>query len=195
MALINSSKGLAFQKEEKEKRAAELVVANKELIFQKKEKRKRAAELVIANIELIFQNEEKEKRAAELIIANKELIFQNEEKEKRAAELVISNTAHEKDEEYTRYLASIVECSDDAIISKSLDGVIKSWNKGCEKMFEYRSDEAIGSHISLIIPPGQIEEEREIIERIRNNETINNYETVRRKKMVSNFMSRLRYLQ
>src|SRR5215204_3154535 len=100
--LINVNKELAFQKEEKKKRAAELVIANKELIFQNEEKEKRAAELVIANKELIFQNEEKEKRAAELVIisdlsdaiqqvANKELVFQNEEKEKRAAELIIAN--------------------------------------------------------------------------------------------------------
>ena len=78
---------LAFQNEEKEKRAAELVIANKELAFQNEEKEKRAAELVITNKELTFQNEEKEKRAAELVIANKELAFQNEEKEKRAKEL------------------------------------------------------------------------------------------------------------
>src|SRR6478609_6591728 len=89
--LISVNKELAFQKEEKEKRAEELVIANKELIFQNAEKEKRAAELVIANKELIFQNAEKEKRAAELVIANKELVFQNEEKEKRAAELGIAN--------------------------------------------------------------------------------------------------------
>src|SRR5918993_3825082 len=89
--LINVSKELAFQKEEKKLRAAELAVANKELLFQNAEKEKRAEELVIANKELVFQNEEKEKRAAELIIANKELLFQNTEKEKRAAELIIAN--------------------------------------------------------------------------------------------------------
>src|SRR6185295_11183481 len=65
----------------------------KELAFQNDEKEKRADELIIANKELAFQNEEKEKRADELVIANKELAFQNEEKEKRAAELVIANYA------------------------------------------------------------------------------------------------------
>jgi two-component system, sensor histidine kinase and response regulator len=89
--LIIANKELAFQNEEKEKRAAELIIANKELAFQNEEKEKRAAELIIANKELAFQHEEKEKRAAELIIANKELAFQNEEKEKRAAELIIAN--------------------------------------------------------------------------------------------------------
>ena len=89
--LIIANKELVFQNEEKGKRAAELIIANKELVFQNEEKGKRAAELVIANKELVFQNEEKEKRAAELIIANKELVFQNEEKEKRASELIIAN--------------------------------------------------------------------------------------------------------
>jgi len=86
-----TDKGIAFQNEEKEKRAAELIIANRELVFQNEEKGKRAAELIIANAELAFQNEEKEKRAAELIIANAELAFQNKEKEKRAAELIIAN--------------------------------------------------------------------------------------------------------
>ncbi len=86
-----ANKELAFQNEEKGKRAAELIVANKELAYQNEEKEKRAAELEIANKELAFQNEEKEKRAAELIIANKELAFQNEEKGKRAEELSIAN--------------------------------------------------------------------------------------------------------
>ena len=89
--LVIANHELIFQNEEKEKRAAELVIANQELLFQNEEKEKRAAELVIANHELIFQNEEKEKRAAERVIANQELLFQNEEKEKRAAELVIAN--------------------------------------------------------------------------------------------------------
>ena len=79
------------QAEEKEKRAAELGIANKELAYQNDEKEKRAAELGIANEELAYQNEEKEKRAAELGIANKELAYQNEEKEKRAVELSFAN--------------------------------------------------------------------------------------------------------
>ena len=89
--LIIAHKELAYEKEEKGKRAEELSIANKELVFQDKEKGKRAEELSIANEELVFQNDEKEKRAAELGIANKELVFQNAEKEKRAADLIIAN--------------------------------------------------------------------------------------------------------
>jgi PAS domain S-box-containing protein len=89
--LVIANRELAFQNEEKEKRADELFVANKELAYQNEEKEKRAEELIIANRELAFQNEEKEKRADELFIANKELAYQNKEKEKRAEELIIAN--------------------------------------------------------------------------------------------------------
>ena len=93
---------IAFQNEEKGKRAAELILANLQLKFETEEKAKRAAELVIANIELVFQNEEKAKRAAELVIANKELVFQNGEKVKRAKELENAN----RDLEQFAYVAS-----------------------------------------------------------------------------------------
>jgi signal transduction histidine kinase len=87
--LVN--KELAFQNEEKEKRASELAIANKELIYQNQEKEKRASELAIANEELAYQNLQKEKRASELAIANEELAYQNLQKEKRASELAIAN--------------------------------------------------------------------------------------------------------
>jgi PAS domain S-box-containing protein len=89
--LAIANKELAFQNDEKEKRAAELSIANKELAYQNNEKEKRATELVIANTELDYQNDEKEKRATELVIANTELAFQNDEKEKRASELAIAD--------------------------------------------------------------------------------------------------------
>ena len=102
--LIIANKELAFQNDEKEKRAAELIVANKELAFQNDEKEKRAAELIVANKELAFQNDEKGKRADELSIANKELAFQNDEKEKRANELSVANKelAFQNDEKEKR---------------------------------------------------------------------------------------------
>jgi signal transduction histidine kinase len=95
--LVIARKEIVFQKEEKEKRAEELGIANTE-------KGKRAAELGIANIELAYQDEEKGKRAAELFIANKELAFQNKEKEKRAEELRIANIelAYQNDEKEKR---------------------------------------------------------------------------------------------
>ena len=102
--LRSANKELAYQNDEKEKRANESVIANKELAYQNDEKEKRANELVIANKELAYQNDEKEKRANELVIANKELAYQNDEKEKRANELVIANKelAYQNDEKEKR---------------------------------------------------------------------------------------------
>ena len=99
-----ANKELTFQNDEKEKRATELGIANKELAFQNNEKEERATELGVANKELAFQNDEKEKRAAELVIANKELAFQNQEKEKRSTELGVANKelAFQNDEKEKR---------------------------------------------------------------------------------------------
>jgi len=89
--LIIADKELAFQNEEKGKRAAELIIADKELAFQNEEKGKRAAELIIADKELTFQNEEKERvMLANISLTLKELAFQNKEKEKRMEELARS---------------------------------------------------------------------------------------------------------
>jgi len=76
-------------------------------------------------------------------------------------------------------LAAIVDSSDDAIISKSLDGVITSWNAGAERLFGYTPQEAIGQHVSLIIPTNRRNEETIIIERLRRGERIDHFDTVR----------------
>ena len=79
-------------------------------------------------------------------------------------------------------LAAIVDSSDDAVISKSLDGVITSWNSGAERIFGYTAAEAIGQNISLIIPKDRREEEIGILRRLRSGERIEHFETVRRRK-------------
>jgi PAS domain S-box-containing protein len=76
-------------------------------------------------------------------------------------------------------LAAIIQSSDDAIISKTLEGIIQSWNAGAERLFGYTSEEAIGRHITLIIPPERRAEETSIIERIRRGERVEHFETVR----------------
>ncbi|HEV3418208.1 MAG TPA: PAS domain S-box protein [Pirellulales bacterium] len=76
-------------------------------------------------------------------------------------------------------LASLVASSDDAIVSKTLDGRILTWNAGAERIFGFTADEAIGSQITIIIPPERLDEERFILERLRNGEPIEHYETER----------------
>src|SRR5262245_6581738 len=82
-------------------------------------------------------------------------------------------------EEGFRRLASIVESSDDAIIGESLDGIITSWNKGAERIFGYRAEEAIGKPVTILIPSDRHNEERIILERIGRGERVEHYETVR----------------
>jgi PAS domain S-box-containing protein len=79
-------------------------------------------------------------------------------------------------------LAAIVESSDDAIVSKDLNGIIASWNKGAERLFGYTAQEAIGKSITMLIPPDRYDEEPAILARIRRGEPIEHYETVRRRK-------------
>src|SRR5882762_10319065 len=79
-------------------------------------------------------------------------------------------------------LAAIVDSSDDAIISKTLDGVITSWNKSAERMFGYTREEAVGQHISLIIPEDRRDEEVNIIKRLKLDERVDHFETVRLRK-------------
>jgi PAS domain S-box-containing protein len=78
--------------------------------------------------------------------------------------------------------AAIVESSHDAIVSKDLNGVISSWNKGAEQLFGYSAYEVIGRPVTILIPPDRENEEPSILERIRRGEPIEHYETVRRRK-------------
>ena len=79
-------------------------------------------------------------------------------------------------------LAAIVDSSDDAIVGKTLDGIITSWNRGAERLFGYPEIEAVGQSIFLIIPENLRAEENDVLARLRRGERIEHFETVRRAK-------------
>ena len=85
-------------------------------------------------------------------------------------------------EERQAKLAAIVESSDDAIISKDLNGIITTWNTGAERIFGYAAREVIGQSVTILVPPDRVDEARGILERIRRGERIHHFETVRRRK-------------
>src|SRR5688500_7977925 len=80
------------------------------------------------------------------------------------------------------WLAALIESAEDAIISKTLDGIITSWNKGAERIFGYTAEEVIGRPITIIIPPDHLVEEPAILARLRAGERVNHFETVRVRK-------------
>jgi PAS domain S-box-containing protein len=84
-------------------------------------------------------------------------------------------------------LAAIVDSSEDAIVSKTLDGIITTWNRSAERLFGYTASEAVGQHISLIIPSNRKDEETVILERIRKGERIEHFDTVRVRKDKTQF--------
>ncbi|HEU4503879.1 MAG TPA: PAS domain S-box protein, partial [Nitrospira sp.] len=90
-------------------------------------------------------------------------------------------------ERATAHLAAIVRSSDDAIISKDLIGTVTSWNQGAERLFGYRADEMIGQPVVKLIPPDRLDEERRILGKISHGETVETYETVRRRKDGADF--------
>jgi PAS domain S-box-containing protein len=81
-----------------------------------------------------------------------------------------------------QFLRSIIENSDDAIITKNLDGIISSWNKSAERIFGYTAEEVIGKPVTILIPPERHDEELGILARLRRGERIDHYETVRQRK-------------
>jgi PAS domain S-box-containing protein len=99
-----------------------------------------------------------------------------------AVNVLVDLSDREESQTAQRLLAAIVASSDDAIIAKTLDGRILSWNAGAEHLFGYAAQEAIGSPITIIIPPEKWDEERSILERLSRGERIDHFETVRTTK-------------
>ena len=93
-----------------------------------------------------------------------------------------SSTEYKQNHDARGLLAAIVDSSEDAIISKTLNGIITSWNKSAEQLFGYTDKEAIGQSVTLIIPPNRQNEEVDIIQQLRRGKKIHHFETVRRRK-------------
>ena len=133
-------------------------------------------------------------------VLNEEVIFERPDSSKINARITIK-TLHDKQglitgaiaffqdisyweitEQSRQWLGAIIESSDDAIISKNLDGIIKSWNKGAERIFGYQENEVIGKPVTLLMPPERYNEEPAILASIRQGERFDHYETVRKRK-------------
>ena len=99
-----------------------------------------------------------------------------------AVNTLIDISEHKQAEYTAKQFSAIVESSDDAIVSKDLNGVVRTWNPGAERLFGYTAEEIIGKPITTLIPPDRRDEEVRILERLRNGERIAHYETVRQRK-------------
>jgi len=126
-----------------------------------------------------WRHRKKDGTIIDVEVVSHELDFQGTE-----AEVVTSHDVSERKraERTTNLLAAIVDSSEDAIISKSLDGTINSWNKAAERLFGHTPESAIGQHITLIVPPDRRAEEATILERLKRGERIEHFETVRVRK-------------
>lgn len=99
-----------------------------------------------------------------------------------AVNMLFDLTDRQRVQEARHHLSAIVESSFDAIVSKDLNAVIKSWNRGAERLFGYTAEEAIGRSVTMLIPDDHQDEEPRILERIRGGQAVDTYETIRQRK-------------
>ncbi|RCS22283.1 PAS domain S-box protein [Phyllobacterium salinisoli] len=99
-----------------------------------------------------------------------------------AVNMLVDISGRKSVDEAAQRLAAIVESSDDAILSKDLNGVLMSWNSGAQRIFGYTADEVIGKPVTILIPAERHDEEPAILARIRRGERIDHYETIRQRK-------------
>ena len=133
----------------------------------------------VRNKEIIIKRPDNTKKA---VLAHVDLLYNGKNEVTGAINILFDVTDRKKVEKDTFHLASIVESSDDAIISKTLKGEITSWNRAAEKIFGYKQEEVLGKNITILIPPEKLEEEDVIIKNIRKGEKIHHFDTIRMKK-------------
>lgn len=113
------------------------------------------------------------------IEARGKLFMDSHGQPERMAGVCMDITARKKLEEVRSRLAAVVEFSDDAIVSKTLQGIITTWNAGAQRIFGYSAEEVIGKSITILIPPDRGDEETRILERVKQGKTVLPYETIR----------------
>jgi PAS domain S-box-containing protein len=99
-----------------------------------------------------------------------------------AVNMLVDLTELKRAEEAGNHLAAVVESSSDAIVSKDVNGVIKSWNRAAERLFGYTAEEVIGKSVTTLIPADHLDEEPQILARIRSGERVESFETIRQRK-------------
>ncbi len=117
-----------------------------------------------------------------IVVPHPDPIFNDSGELVGGVNMLLDITETKQTEENSRRLAAIVEFSEDAIISKDINGIIKSWNQGAEHLFGYRPEEIIGKPVSILMSPDLWSEEARILERIHHGEHLEHYETVRQRK-------------
>ena len=116
------------------------------------------------------------------VLVNIDPLFDDGGKLLGAINIMHDITDYKKTKKEINRLAAIVECTDDAIIGKNLDGVITTWNRGAQSIFGYTEEEAVGQHITLIIPDELRSDEQFIINQIKSGKKVEHYETIRMRK-------------
>ena len=125
---------------------------------------------------LLIWNFDRQRRFAGLVEDSKRLAFE------RLEQLDIEIGQREREQRLSAQLRAVVESSDDAIISKGLDGLIHSWNYGAEQIYGYSAEEAIGKDLNMLVSPERLYEEADMMERIRHGGRVRHFETVRLRK-------------
>ncbi len=151
-----------------------------ESVFQED---KRIASNIKKGLDEYYEAECKDKNGRKIFISFNAFPLKDNEGRVTGIRQIVRDISDQKiADEKQATLAAIVDSSDDAIISKTLDGIITSWNRSATKMFGFTEAEAIGKHISLIIPKDRLSEETVIINNIRNGKRIDHFETIRAAK-------------
>ena len=116
------------------------------------------------------------------VLAHANPIFDEAGRLLGAVNVLVDITERKRAEDMRQHLAAIIESSDDAIIGKTLEGIITSWNRGAERLYGYTAEEVLGKPISILMPPDLPDEIPQILERLKRGEALDHYETQRLRK-------------